>query len=265
MRIAASVACAWLAIACNARLGAPLQNHAGDGDDDSTTTDADNGGGDGGSGSLTPIDAPAAATACTNGRVVYLNFGGATLTKAAKSDATQNKAVWVGQSGGQTSGTLAEWRPTAADRATQIDDVVTGLTAKFAPIAPAIAFVTTRPAAGPYVMIGFGGAMSDVGVPYTDAVNRLDCGDTTTKSDVGWVFEADATTEHVVTSAAGAIAFGLGATGTTDPDDCMCGWLTTCTSSNNPCTFSATADAQLACNGETDPQNDVAILQAFCD
>ena len=220
----------------------------------------------GGSGSnVVPADASPDANACASGRVVYLDFGGETLTQATTSDATQNEAVWVGMSNGQTSGTLAQWRPGASDRTTQIQDVVTGMTTKFTTIAPTITFVTSRPAAGPYVLIGFGGARSDVGVPYTDAVNRLDCGDTTTKSDVGWVFEAVDTTEHVITSAAGALAFGMGATGTTDPDDCMCGWLTNCTSSDNPCTFSATADAALDCPNETDPQDDVTLLQAFCN
>jgi hypothetical protein len=221
----------------------------------------------GGSGSnVVPADASPDANACATGRVVYLNFAGETLAQAATSDATQNEAVWVGMNGGGlTSGTLAQWRPGATDRATQITDVVTGLTTKFAAIAPTITFVTTRPAAGPYVMIGFGGARTDVGVPYTDAVNRLDCGDAATKSDVGWVFEAVDTTEHAITSAAGALAFGMGATGTTDPDDCMCGWLTNCTSSDNPCTFSATADAELDCPNETDPQDDVTLLKTFCN
>lgn len=259
MRIVGTALCALLAVACNARLGASSQN-GGSGDPDASLAGAD-----GGSNSIAPPDAPPDANACPSGRVVYLNFDGATLTQASASDATQNAAVWVGQSSGQATGTLGQWRPNATDRATQIQEVVTGLTTKFAAIAPTITFVTSRPATGPYVMIGFGGSKTDVGVPYTDAINRLDCGDTTTKSDVGWVFEAVDTPTHAVTAAAGAIAFGMGATGTTDPDDCMCGWLTSCTSSGNPCTFSATANAQLDCPGETDPQNDVALLQTFCN
>ena len=94
-------------------------------------------------------------------------------------------------------------------------------------VVPSIQVVTARPAAGPYVMIGFGGAATTVNVPYQDAVNRLDCGDTV-KNDIGWIFEDVATTQAAANFAVGAIAFGLGVTGTTDVNDCMCGWLTSC-------------------------------------
>jgi hypothetical protein len=208
-------------------------------------------------------DAPVDANACANGRVVFLNFGGDTLTRSAESDATADAASWVGMSSGQTSGTLAEWRPTATDRTSQIAEVVDELQAKFSAIAPAMQFVTTRPATGPYVMIGFGGSQNDVGVPYTTAVNHLDCGDTD-MNDVGWVFENVTNATSVVNFAAGAIGFGMGLTGTTDSNDCMCGWLTNCTASGAACTFSSAANAQIACSGETDPQDDTSILASFC-
>jgi hypothetical protein len=259
------VLCALLA-ACNARLGASVG--ASSGDDDSSPSDANNGGGGGGSGadaqtsSVPPMDAPADASTCPTGRVVFLNFAGDTIAQAAASDATQDQAIWVGMSNGATTATMSEFRPNAADRTTQIQSVVTALQSIFAGV-PEVTFVTTRPAAGPYVMIGFGGTMGQAGVPYTGAVNHLDCGDTN-KNDLGWVFES-ATTTQAANLAAGAIGFGLGATGTTDQTDCMCGWLTQCQASGNACSFSATAQAQVACPNETDPQNDVAILQAFCN
>jgi hypothetical protein len=255
------VLCALLA-ACNARLGDRV---SGGGPIDASTTtttpppiDASTGG------SIPPTDAPPDASLCASGRVVFLNFDGDTLTQAATSDATQDEAVWVGLANDETTATMPEWRPTASDRTTQIQDVVTALQTTVATIAPDITFVTTRPANPPYVMIGFGGTMGDAGVPYTGAVNHLDCGDTN-KNDVGWVFESASTTTQAANFAAGALAFGLGATGTTVPTDCMCGWLTQCTASATACTFSATAHAQLACPGETNPQNDDAILQAFCN
>lgn len=209
-------------------------------------------------------DAPPDANACTNGRVVFLNFGGDTLSRAAQSDATADTAVWVGMSSGQTNGTLPEWRPTAGDRTSQIAEVVDALQAKFSAIAPTMQFVTTRPVTGPYVMIGFGGSQNNVGVPYTTAVNHLDCGDANL-NDVGWVFENVADTTSVANFAAGAIGFGMGLTGTTDSNDCMCGWLTSCNASGAACTFSSAANAQIACSGETDPQDDTAILASFCN
>jgi hypothetical protein len=208
-------------------------------------------------------DAPADANACPSGRVVFLSFGGDTLTRAAQSDATADTASWVGMSSGQTTGTLPEWRPTASDRTSQIAAVVDELEAKFSTIAPTMQFATTRPVAGPYVMIGFGGSQDNVGVPYTTAVNHLDCGDAN-MNDVGWVFENVADATSVVNFAAGAIGFGMGLTGTTDSNDCMCGWLTNCQASGAACTFSSAANAQIACNGETDPQDDTAILANFC-
>ena len=243
---------ALVAAGCSARLGAASQI-GGDAGSDSTSIDA---------ATVTPLDAGAldAANACASGRVVYLSFEGQTLTHAGTSDATANKASWLGVG----SGTLAKFRPNAADRTTQIQAVVAGLTATVHTIAPTITFVTTRPAAGPYVMVGFGGSKDDVGVPYTDAVSHLDCGDSN-KSDVAWIFEAESSTIAVVNGAAGALAFGLGATGTTDPDDCMCGWLTDCVSSTIPCTFSATANSEQDCPNEDNPQDDITLLQSFCD
>jgi hypothetical protein len=260
------VLCAVLA-ACNARLGASVG--ASSGDDDSSSSDANSSGGGGGGNvdaptSITPpMDAPADANTCPTGRVVFLNFDGDTITKAAASDATADAAIWVGLSNNATTATMTEFRPTAADRTTQIQSVVTALQSIFSGV-PEVRFVTTRPAAGPYVMIGFGGTMGQAGVPYTGAVNHLDCGDTN-KNDLGWVFESASTTTQAANLAAGAIGFGLGATGTTDPNDCMCGWLTQCQSSGNACSFSATADADIECPTQTNPQNDIAILEAFCN
>ena len=199
--------CALLA-ACDARLG---QRVAGGGpiDAPASSTPTDSGGG-----AITPIDAAVdAASACPSGRVVFLNFAGDNLTQAAASDATQDEAIWVGLAGGGiTTATMPEWRPGAADRTTQIQGVVTALRRRSATIAPTITFVTTRPAHGPYVMIGFGGTMGDADVPYTGAVNHLDCGDTN-KNDLGWVFESASTVTQAANLAAGAIAFGTGGDG----------------------------------------------------
>jgi hypothetical protein len=238
-----------LAAGCNARLGAASQV----GDDQ--YVDANGSGSGSGSGQH-----DAAVPLCATGRQVYLEFEGATITQAQNaSDATQSKAVWMGVA----SATMTKFRPNAADRATQIQDVVDRIKGKLAAF-PEIQVVTTRPAAGPYVMIGFGDVHQTVNVPYLYAVNRLDCGDQKTKNDLAWVFEDVPNTRVAADTAVGSILFGLGATGTTNPDDCMCGWLTQCQSSNNACTLGTSVNAALSCNGQTNPQNEVAIMQTFC-
>lgn len=230
---------------CNAQLGLPadrLSDGGGAASTDSATHDA-------------AIDAP---SLCPSGRVVYLDFGGETLLQATASDATTNHAVWMGV----TAATLPKFRPNAGDRDQQITDITSQVRAKLTAV-PQVTIVNTRPTTGPYVLIGFGGDRTMVNVPYTGAVNRNDCGDVV-KSDLGWVFESAASTTEAANYAAGAIAFGLGVTGTTDPDDCMCSWLTACSPSGNACTYSSSITADLRCPNQVNPQNEVAILQAFC-
>lgn len=166
-----------LLLGCNARLGGYA---TGAGDPDGGPV------GNGGSNQMTPpIDAAPDAQVCASGRVLYLDFEGATLTAAnTASDATQNQAVWLGVG----TATLPKFRPNAGDRATQIADTVGDIRTALAAF-PEIQIVTTRPATGPYFMIGFGGAHQTANVPYLYAVNRLDCNDAATKSDVAWVFE----------------------------------------------------------------------------
>ena len=79
-----------------------------------------------------------------------------------------------------------------------------------------------------------------------------------------WVFEDTPSSQKAADFAIGAILFGLGATGTTDPGDCMCGWLTQCQASNGACTVSSSINAALSCPNQTNPQDEVAILHSFC-
>ena len=111
---------------------------------------------------------------------------------------------------------------------------------------------------------GSAATRTDVNVPYLYAVDRLDCGDTATKSDVGWVFEAAESPQRAANFALGALLFGLGATGTNNPSDCMCGWLTNCQATNNACTFSTSINAVAGCN-VPNPVNETTYLDHFCD
>ncbi|MEO6774287.1 MAG: hypothetical protein ABI467_14925 [Kofleriaceae bacterium] len=245
-----------LLLGCQARLGGnAIGDHAG-----VDASGGGGGGGGGGSGSNAGGGLDAGTAACASGRVLFLEFEGATLTQAATaSDATANQAVWLGVD----SATLPKFRPGASDRTTQISDTVADIKTALAGF-PDIAVVTTRPAAGPYFMIGFGGAHQTADVPYTYAVDRLDCGDAATKSDLAWVFEAAESPQRAANLALGAFLFGLGATGTTDPDDCMCGWLTNCDASNNACTISKNITAATGCN-TPNPVDETTFLAKFCD
>lgn len=224
----------------------------------------------GGSNTIEP-DAPVtptpdAAPACFNGRVVYLNFGGVTLTRAP-SNAVTNAASWIGRTDGRTSATVPPYRQGAANRQQLIDAVVANVRAGLAQFP--VTVVTDRPASGEYVMVAFGGTRDLLGTPYSIATNELDCGDAR-RNDVAWV--SDTTVDAKVDDyALGAIGFGLGLTGTTATTDCMCGWGNDCQQGNaTQCTLT---DATLArdptaeqlCPGVTTQNANTAFTAAFCN
>ena len=208
-----------------------------------------------GAGSDAAHDADPDGSACSNGRVVYLNYGPQTLTFGA-SDATLNRAAWLGVASG-SSPAFACGNTTDAETVT---DAVRAALSSFP-----ITVVTTRPAAGPYVMIVFGGVAADYGVPFLYGANTQDCGDLV-KSDVGWISDQVPTVQKAADYAIGAIGYGLGLTATNDPNDCMCSWGNACAQGAGPCTLSTSITAQLDCAGETNPQNEVAgFHKAFCE
>ena len=248
-----------LLCACNAQLGHTLAD-AGPGG--SQQTDAPAGGTivDAPGGNVM-IDAPAAAS-CNNGRVVYLNFDGVTITQASTSDATQNHASWIGV----TTANIPPYHATSSNRNGQISNITTTVQSILASYP--ITVVTTRPASGPYVMIAFGGTNQTVGSNYTYATSYHDCGDLV-KSDVGWV--SDTTPNSIVANTAvGTIGWSLGLQGTTDPNDCMCAWATHCTPNSTPCTLGTnqTTGTSLSpattCPGLNPQDEHAAFDTAFC-
>ncbi|MGE5184259.1 MAG: hypothetical protein ACM31C_19455 [Acidobacteriota bacterium] len=211
------------------------------------------------------IDAPAdAATtaSCNNGRVVYLNFDGVTITQAATSDATQNLASWIGV----TTANVPPYHSGNTNRAAQITNITTTVQSILSQYP--ITVVTTRPAAGPYVMIAFGGTNQTVGSNYTYATSYHDCGDLV-KSDVGWVSDT-VPNSIVANTAVGTIGWSLGLQGTTDSNDCMCAWASTCTPSSTPCTLGTNETTGTSKTPATtcpglNPQNEQAAFHAaFC-
>lgn len=204
-------------------------------------------------------DAPATA-ACASGRKLYLAFEGVTLTHAA-TDATHDTAAWIGV----TTAAVPAFHPGLTNRATEIQTIVDGVKSRLA--ATPIDVVTTRPAAGPYVMIVLGGSSSIVGSSYTYATSDHDCGDTV-KNDVGWVSDTPSLS-YVPDLIVGTVGWGLGLQGTNDPADCMCGWANSCSSASGACTLSASIATTTSNNNTTcpnqNPQNEVAAFSTqFC-
>jgi hypothetical protein len=254
-----------LACGCGAELG----------DGIASSTDAGNGnGGGGGSGGgggggnvdagVTQNDAPAAA--CPNGRRVYLAFDGVTLTQAATSDSTQNRASWINNG----TSVVPPWRQGSSTRAADIQTVVNGVKSRLA-MTP-IEIVTTRPASGPYVMVAFGGLNTNnggtVGTIYGGATNEHDCGDVV-KNDIGWVSDGPSVS-YAQDLAVGAIGWGLGLNGTNSPTDCMCAWANNCESAAGACTLSSSIATTTSASPATtcpnqNPQNEVAAFSTrFC-
>jgi hypothetical protein len=202
---------------------------------------------------------PDAPSACPNGRDIYLSFQGEPLTKATPSDATQNKVSWIGV----TSVNLPGYRLGDPDRATKIATITQRIQTALADFPMQV--VTTRPMAGPYVMIVFGGNRDQLDTPYSYAVNHFDCGDPV-KSDVAWVSD-DVPFAKVDDYAIGAIGYGLGLGGTNDPNDCMCGWANGCDQpETSQCTLSSSIAANPVCTGAPNPQDEVAAFETgFCN
>ena len=228
----------------------------------SLTGDATNGNDD--SGTQTQIDAPPSTPQCSS-RVVFLNFDGVTLTDATASDATQNRVSWMM---GRTSGTVTPFQQGNGNRAQIITDITQGVRTGLSQFP--ITVVTTRPTTGPYVMIAYGGDAQAIGSNYGFSVNELDC-DESEKSDVAWISNNYTTTLRHVNTTIGAIGFGLGLTGTSNVNDCMCGWANNCNKDHSQlCTLSTNItrdpNATQLCNGAGATQNEVATFnKAFCE
>ena len=204
-----------------------------------------------------------AAPTCSSNRVVYLNFDGQTLTDAAASDATLNRASWLNKA----TGTATPFQQGNANRAQIIADITQGVRDALSQFP--VTVVTARPAAGPYVMIVYGGNATDVGSNFGFAVNELDCNESE-KSDVAWISNNYTTTLRHVNTTIGAIGFGLGLTATNDVNDCMCGWANGCQKDHTkPCVLNTNIardpGATQLCQGAGATQNEVAAFTtAFC-
>jgi len=260
------IAIGLLYVGCAAQLGGGSKQDD-NGDPPGTNPDGGNGSNGGnGDASVQPPGMDAANAACPNGRKIYLAFDSVTLTKATTSNAATNEASWLTAA----TSNVPAWHSNSATRANDIASVVSGVKSRLG-TAP-IEVVTTKPTTGPFVMIVFGGQSTGnggtVATIYRAGTNYHDCGDIV-KSDVGWVADGFNLT-YTADLAVGAVGFGLGLDGTTDPNDCMCGWGSNCNSATGACTLSANIPSQISYNTETacpnqNPQNEVAAFTTkFC-
>ena len=210
--------------------------------------------------------ADAQAPACANGRKVYLNFEGVTLTQAATSDSLTNKAAWMTNA----SAVVPAYHTGVAGRDAEITSIVDGVKARLSALP--LDIVTTRPTSGPYVMVVLGGNNTTnggtIGSAYSYGTSDHDCGDAV-KNDVAWVADLPAVT-YAPDLVIGAIGWAVGLNGTNDPNGCMCGWANSCAEASAvACTLSAsiastTSSGNTTCANQN-PQNEIAALSTgFC-
>ncbi|MBP9088918.1 MAG: hypothetical protein KBG15_22545 [Kofleriaceae bacterium] len=208
------------------------------------------------------IDAAPDARVCANGRVLFLNFNGVTITAGPMSDARQNQASWIA-----ATVNVPAYRAGQATRATMITDI-TNLTRASLAMFP-VTVVTTRPVSGEYIMITFGGDGTLFGFANTTpAITGFNCG-AAARNGIGWVADAN-TAQQAANVAIGATGISLGLTGIIESKstDCLCGWGgTACVPDiTQACTLS-TAVLRNTNNCPADPasQNEVAAFdQGFC-
>ena len=195
-------------------------------------------------------------------RTLFLNFDGQTLTRGT-SDATENQASWLSKA----SGTAPRYLTSDAGRDAKIQAIAGGVRAQLARFP--ITVVTTRPAAGEYVMVVLGGQASEIGSRFSTAVSTLDCTDAQ-HNDVVWISDSATPNQYVMNLVIGAVGLGIGLTATVNPNDCMCGWGNACLSNNAVACTLGTPIARdnsimLRCPGAAATQDEVATLRtAFC-
>jgi hypothetical protein len=200
---------------------------------------------------------------CTNGRVVYLHFGGLTLTRAdgGATDATKNRADWLGVN----SATIPAYKLGDANRDTEIQQITAAIRLTLG--AFPITVVTERPTAGPYHLLVFGGRSQALGNNNdVGALTAYDCQNRVV-NNVVWIgerFEPRDSADFAV----GGLGLGLGLAGTLEPSDCMCGWGNTCTPPMGAaCTLSSNILNDGRCNGNTRKSQDevASFRKEFCE
>lgn len=199
---------------------------------------------------------------CANGRVVYLHFGGLTLTRVGSglTDATLNRAEWLAID----TANVPAYKAADANRVAEIQQITDAI--KLTLGAFPVTVVTERPAAGPYHMVVFGGPSSALGnTTNSGALSAYDC-QNRIRNNVVWIgerFTAQTSADYAV----GGIGLALGLTGTLETSDCMCGWGNACAPQASACTLSSQIQNDGRCNaGTAQSQDEVAAFRReFCE
>lgn len=169
---------------------------------------------DGGAG-----DVPADASAQPDGRAhvtttIFLNFDGARLKNGYPSDARTNTTVYVRRPGV----TVPPWRDGRPERAASVAAITERVRRVLAPYD--IDIVTTRPLAGSYDMIMFGGQPADLfGAGTMDLVSDNHCG---APSIISFVTEAATDDDVAASLTVAAIGSAHHIPETTAHGDCLC-------------------------------------------
>lgn len=185
--------------------------------DSSPATDAPTPGVDAAAG----LDAgPVVDAGPTTTRIVFLNFDGASLTKADTDDATTGMA-----SGIISSQTIPAFDHTdlydegEMTRAQVIAAIVDQIRASHADFN--VEFVTAQPSSGPYTMIVFGGECNAVtGQTNCAGYGEYDCADTT-ENNVAFVFAPGLRIADAAATASHWFGHSLGLDDTVEPTDLM--------------------------------------------
>lgn len=209
-----------------------------------------------------PDDGSPPKPVCENGRVVYLHFGGLTLTRVGggQTDATLNRAEWLAVD----AANVPAYKAQDAGRAVEIQQITDAI--KLTLGAFPVTVVTERPAAGPYHMVVFGGPSSALGnTTNSGALSAYDC-QNRVQNNITWIgerFPVQTSADFAV----GGIGLALGLAGTLDTNDCMCGWGNACAPQAGACTLSSQIQNDGRCNGGTPQAQDevAAFRREFCE
>jgi hypothetical protein len=189
---------------------------------------------------IAPAGAPVGGS-----HVIYLNFEGGTIYPG-NDDATNNVS-----SQPNVTTMIPPFLAFDADRDARIAKVVALVTETFAPFD--VAIVTTRPAAGPYAMVMFGGSGPDVGVAVTlFGVAPFNCGQI--PNAVTFVFDtaSDPEVAHRVAVTTVLETYAMEPTITRGDCTCVDGTFCDLSPTCGTCTLSHTAMLRLRsmCGGD---------------
>ncbi len=180
---------------------------------------------------------------------VFLNFDGARLTKDYPNDATADISLYVRPPGV----TIPPWRDGLPARAASVAAITQRIRGLLAPYD--IDVVSTRPAAGTYNMIVFGGQARDLfGAGTMDMVPGADCAP---QPDISFVTETATNDDVAASLAVGALATTHHIPQTVARGDCLCFDGDACRPLTGLCTIGAaetpTQGGVQTCDGPAPP------------